>query len=646
MIRSEETLLKRLKLTRFRGFESLDAGLERTTVLLGPNSSGKTSVLHAIRMAIEALDLALDQEDSHEEQGRIRVCRDLIVQDFPRLVAVDDWPEVFEGGSASEGDRLDVKLELGGTSSEISNIDVSISYGRNRQPKLTVVVACPPALASVKALPKKSPGRPKRLGDEVRRRAPRALLVPAFYGVTRAEEHRSQGLMSRLLVGGEQSRVVRNLVVRLSKERFAGLNAFLRRSIGAEIVSRTQGDDIEHHVHLKVRFRDSNGDLELASAGAGLINLIALYSALAFFRDSQPKECSLIYLLDEPEAHLHPRLQGDVGEAMASLGREFDAQLLMATHSVEIANRVGRHPDALLLGVDRRSNTATPLSSESELVTELSRWCDLSPFASINFLASRRILFHEGPSDQTILTSCARVLFRNRPMELERFARWTFVCLHGVGNVNAQAVLGTVLTPKVFPALAELGDVRAVCVLDRDANPSREPGGRELSRLSKGGYRAYEHVWSRYSIESLFLDTACLAAWLRLYLPEALIPDAELAKSIEEALVVADKDQQLDDQTQDALRTSVLRKNRPLPEAVEEARKMGRNHPAIWQHGRARASLILGHVRKHLPARAQNKVRGSVAGFVDVPSECIQLGDPQILVPKDVRDLLEWLVKD
>ncbi len=640
-------MLERIKLVRFRGFASLDAQLARTTVLLGPNSSGKTSVLHAVRLAIEALDLALDQEDSHQlDSEKVRVCRDLIVEDFPRLLAVDEWTEVFEGGSVSEGDSLEVQLQFGGTA-DVSSVDVAIHYGRNRQPKLSVNVACPKALQDpgIKALPKKSPSRPKRLSDEIRRRAPRALLVPAFYGVTRTEEHRSQGLMSRLLVGGEQSRVVRNLVVRLSPQRFAGLNAFLRRSVGAELVSRTQGDDIEQHVHLKVRFRDSNGDLELASAGAGLINLVALYSALAFFRDSSPKDCSIIYLLDEPEAHLHPRLQGDVGEAMASLVREFDAQLLMATHSIEIANRVGKLPDALLLAVDRIGGTAAPLASESELVTELSRWCDLTPFTSINFLASRRVLFHEGPSDGSILESCARVYFRNRPADLSQFSRWTLVCLNGVGNVSAQAVLGTVLTPKVFPTLNDKALARAVCVLDRDSE--REPGGRDLAKLSKAHFRAYERVWSRYCIESLFLDPPCLVGWLRLHLPSEAVSDADLRSWAEEAARLADLDEQLKDGAEDGLRKTLLRPGAvKLQDAVDEARRRSRQEPQVWQPGKLRAAFILRNVRGRLAPKFQNKVRGSVTDLVDLPADSVHLGDLQALVPQDIRELLEWLVKE
>jgi len=108
-------MLRSLRLKRFRGFDTLDAELKPVTVVVGPNSSGKTSVLHAIRMVIEALDLALDADVGapHEmPDGRIRVCSNHLVQDFARLVPVDDWAELFRGGDVAEGSDLEVDVSL------------------------------------------------------------------------------------------------------------------------------------------------------------------------------------------------------------------------------------------------------------------------------------------------------------------------------------------------------------------------------------------------------------------------------------------------------------------------------------------------------------------------------------------------------
>ena len=175
-------------------------------------------------------------------------------------------------------------------------------------------------------------------------------------------------------------------------------------------------------------------------------------------------------------------------------------------------NRLSQRPDARLLAVDRAASSVTVLASDEAMVRELGRWCDLTPFSSLNFLASRRILFHEGSSDASILSRCADLRFRTDTPRLDRFRAWTMVSLDGVGNAKAQGVLRAVLTPKLFPSLTAEQKVRALCLFDRDAE--RTPGLHGIKVLTNDHFEGAEMVWSQYSIESLFLTPTCLAAWL------------------------------------------------------------------------------------------------------------------------------------
>ncbi|EYF07032.1 Hypothetical protein CAP_1291 [Chondromyces apiculatus DSM 436] len=101
------------------------------------------------------------------------------------------------------------------------------------------------------------------------------------------------------------------------------MNEFLGRTLQTRIVQRTAQIDAEARADLVVTYRDSNGELELSSAGAGLVSLVALYAALERIRKerAQGTRRPVVFLLDEPEAHLHPRLQGDVGEEFTSARR-------------------------------------------------------------------------------------------------------------------------------------------------------------------------------------------------------------------------------------------------------------------------------------------------------------------------------------
>jgi hypothetical protein len=350
----------------------------------------------------------------------------------------------------------------------------------------------------------------------------------------------------------------------------------------------------------------------------------------------------VIYLLDEPEAHLHPKLQGDVGEALAAAATDFGAQLVIATHSIEMINRLGQRRDTILLAVDRAGSALTPLDSEAALVRELGQWCDLTPFTSLTFLASRRILFHEGPSDGAILARCAEAYFRTRAPDLAAFRRWTLVSLDGVGNVKAQGVLGAVLSPALFPDLAAKKAVRAVCVLDRDAE--REPGFHVLRGITRDHFEARELVWSRYSIESLFLDPMRLAAWIAASLPEGAVSDADLQAMVARGIAVADKDPELVDAAEVSLQLAKVRsKHMKIDEALKAAKQEVRADPGVYQKGRDRARVVLRCVREALPSnQLKNLLRGTVQGLLEAAS-ADRLGDRSAAIPQEIRDLLDYM---
>jgi predicted ATPase len=146
------------------------------------------------------------------------------------------------------------------------------------------------------------------------------VLVPAFYGVTIDEEYRTAPVVDALLQAGQQSSIVRNLVARLSGNDLVELNTFLQRTIGAKLDDRTAAADAERTNPLMVRFSGTNGTLDLSAAGAGLVNLVALFSALKFRQTTA--QTPTVFLFDEPEAHLHPRLQGVIGDELATAVRQ------------------------------------------------------------------------------------------------------------------------------------------------------------------------------------------------------------------------------------------------------------------------------------------------------------------------------------
>jgi hypothetical protein len=629
-------MLTLVNLKNFRGFHNLELNLKPISVVMGPNSSGKTSVLHAISLAHRAYSMVLDDPNTYPTLGarsEIHVCNGLILRDHTQLLPIAERNEIFRDAIVSEGVTSTISLAFS-DGDPVRRLDVSLAYMRNAVLKMSVTVDCPDAASAVKPLAKKSKYRPQRLLETLRRDRPFAVLIPAFYGVTIGEEFRSAPVVDELLQSGQQSSIVRNLVSRLEAADLEQLNAFLMKTIGARIEERTPSQDSERVSPLVVRFSDTNGRLDLSAAGAGLVNLVALFSALKFRQ--RAGKGTTVFLFDEPEAHLHPRLQGVLGDELATTVRSFsNAQLIAATHSIEMINHLGRRDDTVLFAVDRGSGTSAALESESQIVDELGRWADLSPFTSLNFLASRKLLFHEGPSDARILVRSADALFRNRPERLAALRRWTLVPLGGTGNIPAMEALKKVIQPKIFPGLEKGDAVSLVLVLDRDR--IREPG---MTSKKQGQLDSKEIVWSRHSIESLFLEPSILSQWLSATLPVGLTPEATLQGYIAEAIAVVDEDQALIDEAASDMMVALLRGGARPTDAMQQSLDKVRTAPATWQKGRERARRIMEEVRNRLSHAERRWIRSSIAEQL-AEAKVERLGSPESAIPEEVRRLLD-----
>lgn len=649
-------MLTRIELERFRGFSSLSADLRPVSVLLGPNSSGKSSVLQAVRLACAALSWVLKDDDLHPQQARdgwITLWWEVPIRDDEAFLPTTHAEELFAGQSTDEGLHITLTFEA---DQHIQGLYVHLSYGRNQALKLTVQVNSAKAMDAIQGVPPKSKHVSRLLRDALRDKDPIAVFIPSFYGVTRHELYSSSAHMERLLADGEQGRMVRNLVARLDGAVLKELNDLLRLSLGSTLTKSTSGQELDQVEHLQVRFRDTNGDLELSSAGTGLIALVALFSSLRWYQARAALGRSILFLLDEPEAHLHPRLQGDTGARIADLITGFGAQVILATHSVEMINRLGDRDDAVLIGIDRSStNTAIELSSKDKVREALGAFCDLTPFVGLQLLTSRRVLFHEGKSDRAILEGAAKTAFANDPQKLERFKRWTLAPLTGADNAEAKDVLKRALaplftTPGQTPKSAEL--VKLARILDRDYHRTPIVGPSQLDPATN--IEEFDVVWSRHSIESLFLDVPILSAWLSASLgghPKAP-SEAELTQLITEAVIAANQDPNLCNHAALHLAAVWLRQ-KPLGQAGQseaivqahrDANTTVKKEPEIWQRGHDRAEFIFALIRTRLDPSVQNRIPSTIDAMIrrGKPSALVA---PSTLIPAEVRAVLDFMVQ-
>jgi hypothetical protein len=477
-------------------------------------------------------------------------------------------------------------------------------------------------------------------------------MIPSFYGVIEREEYRPRPSIERALRAGRQNEIVRNILYRLNPAAWIKLNNFLAQHIQTRLEPRSV--DIDDEPHLHYYFQDTNGSLELSCAGAGLINLVALYASLELSR-LELRSAPLIFLLDEPEAHLHPRLQGDMVEAIASLIQDRSSQIIMATHSVEIINRTRYMNQGALVLMERAGRAPRSVHGSAELLRELDKWADLTPFAAMSFLSARRLLFYEGSSDKALLDACASVLLMHSDeSRRRRYESWTARELGGIARADLLATWTRLLKTPWWSH--QVQGLEICVVLDRDYDLERAVGQAATDR--EGGIALTRHVWPQHSIESLFCEARVLTSWMLAWL-QAVDPDGPLTRDeakVREAVVrainAADRDPALCQyavgQLLDPLLRGHARTAQELIHAHREASERVKAQPHIWQRGKDRARYVLGELHEWLneQGRASLKFR--------LPKELVKLvgrvhQTPEVpisseAVPAPIASLIQWLI--
>lgn len=644
-------MLKHIAIENFRGFKTFEADLGPVTAFLGPNSSGKTTVLQAVRVACELLRLALQSGFPPRVERQAATGEDWIVvtRAMPlqadALLPLMNWQALFRDQRAAEGDHFVLDLRFSDEDT-IQALWVQVTV-RSQNLRLEVQVRSASALAQIEGLSARSPRRSQLLTATLAADAPVAVFVPPFYGTVAAEEYRARAAVDQRIGAGDQRQVVRNLVTALEPDQFDRLDPLLGALLNTSLTGRTSGDAIEREPLLEVRFRDNNGELELSAAGAGLVNMIAMYSALARWR-REARERPVLFLLDEPEAHLSPRNQSEMASRMSRLVTvELGAQLLLATHSVDLLNRLSQE-GARLLRCDRQATpSVTSLDSDASLFDDLGGWADLTPYTAINFLASRRVLFVEGADELAVLPLLGALRFRNDPGALRRFRQWAIVELQGARNAPMAALLARLMQNDAVRASARHGGFEAMVVLDRDYE--REPG---TTTTEDKGVRQTTIIWSVHSLESLLVAPGVLSRWLRAWLGSRAPTD--LDARVAAAIDAANRDQELnDDAIQRYASAALLSRMRDgaslsaahgqaVRDVTAEAQRRIREDPAVWQHGKLRAQFILGALRVGLDGAAQ------------LPTDIIRLverTDPNRIglsieaIPPEVNALLERMAR-
>ena len=368
--RKRTSVIRSIHVKNFKKFGELTFELPERAVIAGPNNSGKTTLLQAIAIWSELGEVWL-ANSADLVLGAHGAFRQVEIDPASlKTLALSRFSELWHNQTTVAPASIEVTTDRWKVGFELHYIDPTVAKVR---PSTTIAENDLEAYAE----------QPLK-----------ALYVPSLSGLDIHEPEYGEQVLAARLAHGKGGTVVRNLVQAVSrdKERWEALQGTVRTFFGYELSMPSGADPI------RVRYRQSLGEhwYDLTSGSAGFLQTVLLQSALLHSDAS-------IFLLDEPDAHLHALLK----EKMYRLLREYcevrGRQAVIATHSGRLIDEAARERGEKLFIVTteglnpvRRQEAKHLLQIPGDQIV-LAETC-------------RRVLYVEGKSDVDILREWAKVL--------------------------------------------------------------------------------------------------------------------------------------------------------------------------------------------------------------------------------------------
>lgn len=459
-------MIEHLHLRNFKQFADQGFDLRERTVLAGPNNSGKTTLLQAIyvwQMALERWS-AVTVEKEGQGPGEVPIARmqllALPVRDLG-LLWTDASTKALETAREASVPREAV-ITLRGTSQMSGEPwELAMEFRHENAELMWVKPAATDGLDAVR--------------EEV-------LYVPSTTGIELQEKSHAPEFQEWLIGQGKPGDFLRNLLVELHRlppqwdrlvndvKEIFGCVLLPPESLGRPFI-------LNEYMHMRPAsgLVEAPARLDISSAGSGFIQTLML---LAFL---YARPASVI-LLDEPDAHLHVKLQRELQNRIMGLAGRTGSQVIIATHSEVLINTADYQDIVSLHGEPRRLGSGTERDRTREALKRVSSLDALGA-------GSGRALYVEGMSDYYFLRAWAKIL--GHPLRALLSDAQSLLVVP-MGGRNPKGV-----RDHFFALQGVRPDIRGYAVVDKN-NKASVPHSSD-DNLKFG-------MWGRYEIENYLLN--------------------------------------------------------------------------------------------------------------------------------------------
>jgi Fe-S cluster assembly ATPase SufC len=499
-------MIKKLTLRNFKNVGQQVYAFDRFDLLVGPNNSGKSTILQALAI----WQFCVDEFRRSKRTGSTGT--QVVLPNFTALPVpefnllwkdrVDRQYPVRDGTKKQEYILIGISVEWLRANDTIGSFGIELRYHS------------PQTIYAIPMDGWKIFREFNEAGD-----LPRIAYVPPFSGLEPAEKWMDVSPIRQQIGKGQPGGVLRNLLLQVSNIAHRGrgdkppadwqeLASIIERWFSVKIHEPEYNSATD--VNITVEYQQHGKRYDIISGGSGFHQTLTL---LAFFYGYHPSTI----LLDEPDAHLHVNLQREILDYFKRKSLDCSVQFLIATHAEELARGVDATQIVSLLSGTPKRIQSTP--------TLLRAMADVANEEITRLQASSYILYVEGESDERILRAWAEPCGATLVMD-----KFCFHAMAGGGNANMKA-----RADEHFAALKEIiPAVRRMMLFDYDDAESAfhpnadNPALAEWTRRNIENYLLVPDAWKRAVLKETGRDSPDLFTTPLLQIVDRFFSDQNL----------------------------------------------------------------------------------------------------------------------
>lgn len=360
--------IEHLTLRNFRKFKAFSLPLRSSNVLVGPNNSGKSSILDAFRILF----------------GCYRYSRSV----SPKLIDVEG-KGVCAGYYVPESS---IAVPLANISNDYNEDDAEIEFRHSNGTKVSIYLHPNRPVRFILSTEKAPPRSPTTF----RRLFPLDLvIVPTLAPFEENEPYLQDETIQRNESSRLASRYFRNIWHRKTDQEFNIFRELVENSWEGITILKPEMRR-RHPIEFEMFYKEDRIDREIYWSGFGFQVWLQILTHIMRGNDE------FILVIDEPDVYLHPDLQ----RRLLKILKDRTGQYVLATHSIEIINE---SDPGDVISTNARLRSGKRIATEEEYQALFNYIGSIENIEFSRLAKAGRIIFFEG-HDKKILRKFASKL--------------------------------------------------------------------------------------------------------------------------------------------------------------------------------------------------------------------------------------------